>query len=250
MKDRWVSCLYLLRYLLDAYIRRNKRDFLWGVDILSIECTSRGCCTLIVVVGSVSYSQENCLRQNLTSYYSGNVLLLLSRCTFKYYIILIISWEPTNVSHGPRSEVSPYLVTWYMDSNSTSFTNIAYTSFYYGNGGPEKGRFFLFFFYGETTAAGVKYLASETVQGTSLAFQGIDNVHSSDRLPLGVFGVGDSITYHVLQEYLENTSCLLVDESRDTLHATTTSETPDGRFRDSLDVIAKDFPVTFRSSFS
>ena len=60
-------------------------------------------------------------------------------------------------------------------------------------------------------------LTSESVQGTSLPLEGIDDIHSGDSLPLGVFGVGDSVTDDVLKEHLEDTSGLLVDQARDTL---------------------------------
>ena len=37
---------------------------------------------------------------------------------------------------------------------------------------------------------------------------------------------------HILKEDLENTTSLFVDQARDTLHATTTRETTDGRLGD------------------
>ncbi|MCP4453099.1 MAG: hypothetical protein GY809_16685, partial [Planctomycetes bacterium] len=43
-----------------------------------------------------------------------------------------------------------------------------------------------------------------------------------DSLPLGMLGVGDSITDDVLKEDLEDTTGLFVDEARDTLDTTTT----------------------------
>ena len=77
-------------------------------------------------------------------------------------------------------------------------------------------------------------LTSETVQGTALAFQSVDDVHGGDRLPLGVLGVGDSVTDDVLQEHLQHAAGLLINEAADTLHATTASETPDGGLGDAL----------------
>ena len=53
-----------------------------------------------------------------------------------------------------------------------------------------------------------KRLTSESIEGTSLAFQGIDDVHGSDGLSLGMLGVGDSITDHVLKEDLQNSASL------------------------------------------
>jgi len=37
---------------------------------------------------------------------------------------------------------------------------------------------------------------------------------------------------HILEENLKNTTSLLIDETRDTFHTTTTSEAADGRLRD------------------
>ena len=45
-------------------------------------------------------------------------------------------------------------------------------------------------------------LSTESVQGSSLAFQGVDNIESCDSLSLGMLGVGDSITDKVLKEDL------------------------------------------------
>merc|ERR1711993_158167 len=80
-------------------------------------------------------------------------------------------------------------------------------------------------------------LTSESVEGASLPLEGIDDIHGGDGLPLGVLGVGDGIPDDVLKEHLEDTTGLLVDESRDTLDTTTTSQTADGGLGDTLDVI-------------
>ena len=55
------------------------------------------------------------------------------------------------------------------------------------------------------------------------------------RVPLCVLSVGDRVADNVLEEQLENTTGLLVDETRDTLHTTTTSETADSRLGNALD---------------
>ena len=54
----------------------------------------------------------------------------------------------------------------------------------------------------------------------------------TSNLPLRVLSVGDRVTDDVLQEDLEDTTGLLVDEARDTLHTTTTCETTNGRLGD------------------
>ena len=58
-----------------------------------------------------------------------------------------------------------------------------------------------------------KSLTSESVEGASLPLEGIDHIHSGDGFPLGVFGVGDGIPDDVLQEDLQHSASLLVNES-------------------------------------
>jgi hypothetical protein len=77
-------------------------------------------------------------------------------------------------------------------------------------------------------------LTSETVDGSALTFEGVDNVQGGDSLSLGVFSVSDGITDNVFQENLEDTTGFFVDQTRDTLDTTTTSETTDSRLGDTL----------------
>ena len=83
-----------------------------------------------------------------------------------------------------------------------------------------------------------------------MTFEGVDDVHGGDGLPLGVLGVGDGITDHVLKEHLEDTAGLLVDETGDTLDTTTTRETANGGLGDTLDVITQHFAMTLGASLS
>ena len=93
-------------------------------------------------------------------------------------------------------------------------------------------------------------LASESVQGAALPLQSIDDIHGSDGLPFGVFGVGDGIPDDILKEDLENTTGLLVDEARDTLDTATARQTADGGLGDALDVVPEDLPVALGASLS
>ena len=95
-----------------------------------------------------------------------------------------------------------------------------------------------------------KCLTSESVQSAALPLEGIDNIHGSDSLPLGVLSVGDSIPDDVLKENLEDTTGLLVDQARDTLDSTTTSQPTDGGLGDSLDVVTQHLTVTLGASLS
>jgi hypothetical protein len=83
-----------------------------------------------------------------------------------------------------------------------------------------------------------------------LPLEGIDDIHGGDGLPLGVFGVGDGIPDDVLKEDLEDSTGLLIDESRDTLDSSTASQTPDGGLGDSLDVVSQHFTVTLGASLA
>ena len=103
---------------------------------------------------------------------------------------------------------------------------------------------------GEQRACLLPSLTTEAVEGSALAFEGVDHVHSRDRLPLGVLGVGNSIADNVLEEHLENTTSLFVDESRDAFYTSTTCQTADGRLGDTLDVITKNLAVTLGASLS
>ena len=96
----------------------------------------------------------------------------------------------------------------------------------------------------------VEDLSTESVEGTSLPLEGIDDIHSGDSLPLGVFGIGDGITDDVLKEDLEDTTGLLVDQARDTLDTSTSRQTADGGLGDTLNVITQYFAMTLSASLA
>jgi len=94
------------------------------------------------------------------------------------------------------------------------------------------------------------FLTAKSVQGTSLPLQSIDDIHGCDCLPLGMLGVGDGITDDILKEHLQDTTGLLVDEARDTLHTTSAGKTTDGWLGDTLDVITQNLPVALGTTLS
>ena len=83
-----------------------------------------------------------------------------------------------------------------------------------------------------------------------MPLEGIDDIHSGDSLPLGVFGVGDGITDDVLKEDLEDTTGLLIDQARDTLDTSTSRQTADGGLGDTLNVITQYFAMTLSASLA
>ena len=93
-------------------------------------------------------------------------------------------------------------------------------------------------------------LTSESVEGTTLTLQSIDDIHGSDSLSLGVLGVSDGISDDIFKEDLEDTAGLFIDEAGDTLDTTTASETANGRLGDTLDVITQHFAMTLGASLS
>ena len=95
-------------------------------------------------------------------------------------------------------------------------------------------------------------LSTETVESATGSLEGIDDVERSDGFavnipisvsppparrehsyaPLGVLSVGNGGTNDVLEEDLEDTTSLFVDETGDTLHTTSASETTDSGLSD------------------
>lgn len=67
-------------------------------------------------------------------------------------------------------------------------------------------------------------LTTETVEGAALSLQGMDDVKSSDGLAASMLGVGDGVTNDVLQEHLQDTAGLLVDETGDALDTTSAND--------------------------
>ena len=57
-------------------------------------------------------------------------------------------------------------------------------------------------------------LTTETVEGTSLALERVDDIKRCDSLSLGVFGIGDSVTNNRFEERLEDSASLFVDHYR------------------------------------
>ena len=62
-------------------------------------------------------------------------------------------------------------------------------------------------------------LSAKTVEGLSLPLEGIDYIHGSDSLMASMLGVGDRVTDDILEEDLEHTTGLLVDETRYRCHS-------------------------------
>merc|ERR1712156_602532 len=80
-------------------------------------------------------------------------------------------------------------------------------------------------------------LSSESIKSASLSLQRIDDIHCCNRLPLGMFSVGNCITNDIFQEDFQNSSGFFVDKSRDSFHSSSSCQSTDSWFGDTLDVI-------------
>jgi len=96
----------------------------------------------------------------------------------------------------------------------------------------------------------VSRLAAKAVERAALALECVDNIHGGDGLAASVLGVGHGIADDVLEENLEDTAGLLVDQTRDTLDATTTSQAADSRLGDALDVVAEHLAVALGAALA
>jgi len=96
----------------------------------------------------------------------------------------------------------------------------------------------------------IRCLSSEPIKCLALALQSVHHVHRSNGLATGVFGVGDTVTDHILEKDLEDTAGLFVDQSRDTLDTTTASKSSNGGLGDPLNVVAQNLSVTLGAALS
>ena len=95
-----------------------------------------------------------------------------------------------------------------------------------------------------------RHLSTETVKGTALALQRVDDIERGDGLALGVLSVGDGIADDALEEGLEDTTRLLVDHGGDTLDTAAASQTADGGLGDALDVVTQNLAVALGTALA
>ena len=69
--------------------------------------------------------------------------------------------------------------------------------------------------------------ATETIDGSALSLEGIDDVHSSDGFSAGVLSVGDGVPDDAFEEALEDLPGVVVDERGDSLDASSAGQPSD-----------------------
>ena len=77
--------------------------------------------------------------------------------------------------------------------------------------------------------------STESVKGSSLSLESVDDIEGGDGLSLGVLGVGNGVLDNVLEELSEDNSGLVVDEGADSLDTTSSGESSDGWLGDTED---------------
>ena len=81
----------------------------------------------------------------------------------------------------------------------------------------------------------MKRSSTETVEGSALSLESIDDIEGGDGLSLGVLGVGNGVLDNVLEEASEDNSGLVIDEGADSLDSTSSGESSDGWLGDTED---------------
>merc|ERR1719228_678393 len=92
--------------------------------------------------------------------------------------------------------------------------------------------------------------AAEPAQSSALPLESIDNVHGSDSLPLGVLGVGDGVSDDVLQEHLQDTPRLFIDETTDPLDSASSGQSSDSWLGNALNVVPQDFAMPLSTALT
>ena len=93
-------------------------------------------------------------------------------------------------------------------------------------------------------------LSTKSIEGVSTALERVDDIHRRDGLTPGVISVRHGVTNNLLEKELEYPTGFLVCETGDALDTSAASQTADGGFGDSLDIIAQNLPVTFGTTLS
>ena len=122
-----------------------------------------------------------------------------------------------------------------------------------------------------------RFLATESIKNFASSFESIDNVQSCNSFSFCMFGVGNSITNYIFEKYAKNTSSFFfmvqfhahrltdlptgkilnlawtktfINESRNSLDSTSSSQSTNGRFGNTMDTIPQRFSVSLRSPFT
>ena len=93
-------------------------------------------------------------------------------------------------------------------------------------------------------------LGAETVDGASLALQGIHDVEGRYSFPVSMLGVGNCVTHNRFQEALEDSPHFGVDEGGDPFDSTSSGQSTNRRLSNASDGILHHLAVSLRASLA
>ena len=81
--------------------------------------------------------------------------------------------------------------------------------------------------------------STESVEGSSLSFKGVDDVECSHCFSLSMLSVDHGVSDNILKEASENTTGLFIDVGGDSFDSTSSCESADGWLGDSKDGVTE-----------
>ncbi|KAG6544032.1 hypothetical protein Mapa_014555 [Marchantia paleacea] len=96
----------------------------------------------------------------------------------------------------------------------------------------------------------INILSPEPIQSSSLSLQRVHHIHGSDSLSPCVLRICHRISNHILQKNLQNPASLLINQPADSLHSSSSGQTPDGGLGNPLNIISEHLPVTLGASLA
>ncbi|KRW99414.1 hypothetical protein PPERSA_12518 [Pseudocohnilembus persalinus] len=71
---------------------------------------------------------------------------------------------------------------------------------------------------------------SETIQSSSLSFQSVNNINSSNSFSSGVFSISNSVSDNVFQEGFQDLSGVVINERGNSFDSSSSGQSSDGGF--------------------
>lgn len=93
-------------------------------------------------------------------------------------------------------------------------------------------------------------LDTETVKGTAVSLEGVDDIEGRDSLTLGVISVLCSVTDNANEEITEDLTNMVVNQVSDTLDTATACQTANSGLGDTLQVITGNLSVTLSATLA
>lgn len=90
---------------------------------------------------------------------------------------------------------------------------------------------------------------SKAIKGTTLKFEGVDDVHKDISLSIGVFSVSDQVPYKTFGKDLKNVASLFIPQTRAPFDTTTRSKSTNSRYGNFLNATTRDLTMIISTAF-